>query len=433
MEAVHKTDLLIIGSGLSGMSAAVFAANRNIRAVVAGGAGGFEYSSGLMDLWGRSLTEKREITKKPWDMLEKLSEQEPEHPLAKIKKETIQLAFSELTAALKKQGLTYSGHKEKNTLVMTPFGTLRPTYRLPLAMVSNSEAFRKKEPCLIIDFKGLREFSAVFVKEMMKKRWKHLRAQTLEFPDTRLQKEVFTPMLARSLETEQVQDKFLTLIRSAVKDETWIGLPAILGIYSSEKILKRLETESGLNIFEIPTSPVSVPGIRLREALMKSLENTSVTLLQNQRVTKVVPLPKGEFHCETGSDINPVTIHTKAILLATGRFLGGGLYADQKRIHETLLGLPVYQPENRSQWHKMNYFDLDGHRINRAGIETDDLLRPVTPGKRPVSETLFASGTLLAHQDWIRTRCGSGLSIATGFKAIEAYLQIRQGSQGKPL
>jgi succinate dehydrogenase/fumarate reductase flavoprotein subunit len=42
MEAVRKTDLLIIGSGLSGMSAAVFAANRNINAVVTGGAGGFE-------------------------------------------------------------------------------------------------------------------------------------------------------------------------------------------------------------------------------------------------------------------------------------------------------------------------------------------------------------------------------------------------------
>ena len=427
MEAVHKTDLLIIGSGLSGMSAAIFAANRNIRAVVTGGSGGFEYSSGLMDLWGLSLTQKGQITKKPWDMLEKLSEQEPDHPLAQIKKETIQQAFLELTTALKQQGLTYSGYKENNTLVMTPFGTLRPTYRLPPAMRSNSEAFRKKEPCLILDFKGLREFSAVFFKEMMKKNWKELRAQTLEFPDTHLQKEVFTPFLARSLETEQVQNKFLTLIRSAVKDEIWLGLPAILGIYNSEKIHKRLETESGLTLFEIPTSPVSVPGIRLRETLMKALENTSVTLLQNQRVTKIIPLPKGEFNCEIGSDIHPVTIHSGAILLATGRFLGGGLYADQKKIYESLLDLPVYQPENRNQWHSKNYFDLSGHEINRAGINTDDLLRPVTPDNRPVFETLFASGTVLAHQDWIRTRCGSGLSIATGFKAIESYLQVRQG------
>lgn len=427
MEAMHKTDLLIIGSGLSGMSAAVFAANRKINAVVAGGAGGFEYSSGLLDLWGLSLTQKGRITKKPWAMLEKLSEQEPGHPLAKIQKETIRQAFSELTEALKHQGLTYSGHKEKNTLVMTPFGTLRPTFRLTPSMRSNAGAVQAQEPCLILDFKGLREFSAVFVKEMMKKTWKGLRAETLEFPGTQLQREVFTPFLARSLETEQVQDKFLTLIRSAVKDETWLGLPAVLGIQSSEKILSRLEAESGLNIFEIPTSPVSVSGIRLKEALIRALENSSVKILQNQRVTEVRTLPQGGFHCRIDSETQPLTLHAGAILLSTGRFLGKGLYADRDKIHESLLGLPVYQPENRSRWHRLNYFDPEGHGINRAGIETDEFLRPVGPDKRPVYDTLFASGTLLAHQDWMRTRCGSGLSVATGLKAIESYLQIRRG------
>nr|NJM03655.1 glycerol-3-phosphate dehydrogenase subunit GlpB [Desulfobacula sp.] len=428
MEAIQPTDLLIIGSGLSGMSAALFAANRKINAVVAGGAGGFEYSSGLLDLWGASLTQKNRITKRPWAMLEKLSGQEPLHPLARITGETIRQAFSELTAALKQQGLTYSGYEKKNTLVMTPFGTLRPTFRLTPSMGSNAKAVRAQEPCLILDFKGLREFSAVFVKEMMKQTWKGLRAETLEFPDTRLRREVFTPFLAGSLETEQVQDKFLALIRSAVKDEPWLGLPAVLGIRSSEKILGRLEAETGLKIFEIPTSPVSVPGIRLKEALMRALENTSVTLFQNRRVTEVVPLKEGGFHCRIGSDLAPVTLRAGAVLLSTGRFLSRGLYADRNKIHESLMGLPVYQPENRDQWHRLNYFDPDGHSISRAGIETDDFLRPVGPDKRPVSETLFASGTLLARQDWMRTRCGSGLSVATGLKAIESYLQIRPGA-----
>jgi glycerol-3-phosphate dehydrogenase subunit B len=427
MEAIHKTDLLIIGSGLSGMSAALFAANRNVNAVVAGGAGGFEYSSGLLDLWGLSLTQKGRITKKPWAMLEKLSELEPGHPLARIQRKTIQQAFSELTAALKHQGVTYAGYERKNTLVMTPFGTLRPTFRLTPAMRSNAEAVASREPCLILDFKGLREFSAVFVREMMKKTWKGLRAETLEFPETRLQREVFTPFLARSLETEQVQEKFLTLIRSAVKDETWVGLPAVLGIHSSEMILDRLQAESGLRIFEIPTSPVSVPGIRLKEALMRALDNTSVTLFQNRRVTEVNALPKGGFHCRLDSDIQPVIVHAKAVLLATGRFLSRGLYADREKVHESLLGLPVWQPESRDQWHQQAYFDPAGHRINRAGIETDAFLRPVGPDKRPVHETLFAAGTLLAHQDWIRSRCGSGLSIATAFKAMESYLQICPG------
>jgi len=428
MDAIQQTDLLIIGSGLSGMSAALFAANRNVNAVVAGGAGGFEYSSGLLDLWGTSLTRRGRITKRPWAMLETLSGQEPLHPLARITGETIRQAFSELMAALKRQGLTYAGYEKKNTLVMTPFGTLRPTFRLTPAMRSNAEAVAAREPCLILDFKGLREFSAVFVREMMKKTWKGLRAETLEFPETGLRREVFAPFLAGSLETEQVQDKFLTLIRSAVKDEHWLGLPAVLGIHSSEKILDRLQAESGLRIFEIPTSPVSVPGIRLKEALMRALDNTSVTLFQNRRVTGVKALPKGGFHCRFDSDIPPLTLHARAVLLATGRFLGQGLCADREKIRESLLDLPVWQPESRDQWHRQSYFDPEGHGINRAGIETDDFFRPVGPDNRPVHETLFAAGTLLARQDWIRSRCGSGLSIATAFQALESYLQIRRGA-----
>lgn len=428
MEPFLKTDLLIIGSGMAGLSAAIFAANRKMNTLVAGGAGGFEYSSGLMDLWGISLTRKGRITRKPWDMLARLPDRMPGHPLANLKKEILKQAFSELTASLKKQGLTYMGYDALNTMVMTPFGLLKPTYRLPVTMRSNAEAYKKKEPCLILDFKGLREFSAVFFKEMLKKTWPHLKIHCLEFPGTQDKSEVFTPFLARSLETEHTQEKFIQQVKPLLKGEPYLGLPAVLGIHSSEKILNRLEKELGVTLFEIPTSPVSVPGIRLKETLMKLLEGSSVTLLQNQRVTKVLSASEQGFHCQLESGINSVKVHARAILLATGRFLGRGLYADRKKIHEPLFDLPVHQPESRQQWHSQDYFDLDGHRINQAGIETDDRFRPVDKNKRPVFNTLFAAGSILAHQDWIRNRCGSGLSIGTSFQAVQSCLQICRGT-----
>ena len=197
METFQETDLLIIGSGMAGMSAAVFAANQNINAVLAGGAGGLDYSSGLLDLWGVSLIHKNRIIQKPWDMISKLKDQRPAHPYSRLKKETVNQAFSEWTAALKSQGLTYIGQGESNSLVMTPFGTLRPTYRLPATMQSNATAFHKKEPCLILDFRGVREFSGVFFKEMFKKNWKGIRTQSLEFPYTQIRSEVFIPAATR--------------------------------------------------------------------------------------------------------------------------------------------------------------------------------------------------------------------------------------------
>lgn len=430
MEPFHQieTDLLIIGSGMAGLSAALFAANRKINAVLTGGAGGFEYSSGLLDLWGISLTRKKQHTRKPWDMLERLADEMPDHPYATIKKETLKQAFSEVTAALKNHGLAYTGYEALNSMVMTPFGTLRPSYRIPLTMRSNSEAFKKKEPCLILDFKGLREFSAVFFKEVLKKNWPGLGTGCIEFPGTRLQAEVFTPFLARILETEQAQEKFIQQVTPLLKGERYLGLPAVLGVESSEKILATLEKELGVKVFEIPTSPVSVPGIRLKETGIKALEGSSVTRMPNQRVTKVLTASDTGFDCLLDAQAGPVRVHAKAILLATGRFLGKGLYGDRKKISESVFDLPVYQPETRSRWHRQEYFDPKGHRIHQAGLETDDFSRPVNEKKQPVFKTLFAAGSILAHQDWIRTKCGSGLSIGTSFQAIQSYLQRHPGA-----
>ena len=45
-------DLLVIGSGIAGMAAALFAANRGINIVQAGMAGELTFASGLLDLMG---------------------------------------------------------------------------------------------------------------------------------------------------------------------------------------------------------------------------------------------------------------------------------------------------------------------------------------------------------------------------------------------
>ena len=108
------------------------------------------------------------------------------------------------------------------------------------------------------------------------------------------------------------------------------------------------------------------------------------------------------------------------VLLATGRFLGKGLVAERQGIREALLDLPVRQPENRSHWHRKRFLDPRGHAINLAGIEVDDQFRPVNPDGQVLDANLHAAGSILAHQDWIRTKSGTGLAVATAFGAVDA-------------
>jgi glycerol-3-phosphate dehydrogenase subunit B len=57
--------------------------------------------------------------------------------------------------------------------------------------------------------------------------------------------------------------------------------------------------------------------------------------------------------------------------------------------------------------------------VNQAGLETDPIFRPLDASGRPAHPRLFAAGSILAHQDWMRMKCGSGLAMATAYAAVE--------------
>jgi glycerol-3-phosphate dehydrogenase subunit B len=106
---------------------------------------------------------------------------------------------------------------------------------------------------------------------------------------------------------------------------------------------------------------------------------------------------------------------------------GGGLRAERGGLRETVFNLPVFQPPGREQWHRRDFFDPRGHPVNRAGLEIDPWFRPLGADGRPASDRLFAAGSLLAHQDWIRMKCGAGLAVATAYGAVKAVAEMVDG------
>lgn len=116
-------------------------------------------------------------------------------------------------------------------------------------------------------------------------------------------------------------------------------------------------------------------------------------------------------------------IAARGAVLAGGRFFGKGLKADRHAVREAVFDLPVRQPEKREDWHRAEFFDPRGHEINQAGLETDAALRPLGADGQPFHPRLHAAGAILAHQDWMRMKCGAGLAIATACKAVRELSQ----------
>jgi len=135
-------------------------------------------------------------------------------------------------------------------------------------------------------------------------------------------------------------------------------------------------------------------------------------------VEKVQVREDGTFLLEAGKGAAIVTVAAKNVILATGRFFGKGLKAQRHNVIEAVFGVPVIQPENRNNWHGDTFFTAKGHPLNMAGVEVDIHLRPLSGG-RVLYENLYAAGTILAHHDWMRMKCGAGLAISTAYKAVQ--------------
>lgn len=143
----------------------------------------------------------------------------------------------------------------------------------------------------------------------------------------------------------------------------------------------------------------------------------------SRRVTRPQIDNRGQFTFRLDNNADNLVIEARAALLATGRFIGQGLAADRKCINETLFDLHVSPPEDRTHWHRDYMLGPAGHAINKAGLEVDDNFQPLTASGRPAFKNLYAAGSILAHSDWIRMKCGSGVAIATAQAAVSAYLR----------
>lgn len=417
------TQLAVIGSGIAGFAASIFAVNRKITTALAGNTGALAYTTGYLDLLGKMDDSPAAVTD-PWQALADLRERQPKHPFSRIAASDIRRSIDEFTGFLGECGIAYSRPGDHNITALTPVGTLKQTLCVPATMAAGPIALAAKTPCVIVDFEGLKGFSGREVVANLLQRWPGLTTQRIAFPDMP-RGEVYPEVMARALEVPATREKLAAALRSAAGQAKVIGLPAILGMHGPDRVRAELERLTELEIFEIPTMPPSVPGVRLRELLEQELPKKGVTLIPQRKVTALSFADDGATLALSDS-FGPIRIHAQTVILATGRFLSGGLEAHPDGIREHLLNLPVTQPAGRADWYRERYTDSRGHAIHRAGIEIDAAFRPLGLHGRPYHPRLFAAGVILAHQNWIRARSGAGMAIATAWQAVaeaERYLK----------
>ena len=170
-------------------------------------------------------------------------------------------------------------------------------------------------------------------------------------------------------------------------------------------------------VFEIPTLPPSVPGMRVFATLRERLRRAGARVILNAIVTGAE---------RTGDRVTGVRVKVAArevvhrgdwIVLATGGFASGGLELDSTWVaREVALGLPVHGVPGRGEARFAPGY-LDEQPMARAGIQVDDGLRPLGPDGTRAAENVLVAGALLAGAEPWREGSGDGISLGTGFHA----------------
>jgi glycerol-3-phosphate dehydrogenase subunit B len=416
-----QSDVLVVGAGLSGLSAAWQAAARGKRTrLIAKGHGALYWNAGCIDVLGYHPIDSATPLESPIEGIASLISANPGHPYALAGLEAIAdalSAFQELSAAA---GYPMPGSLERNWLLPSALGTFRPTCLAPETMVNGD--LHRVDPMLIIGFEGFQDFYPELMAANLSIQGIRAAGATLDIPELQNHRIITGRILAELFETPE----FIVQLAKAVKDELGkvshsciarVGFPAVFGLNSPLHAKRSLEDEIGLPVFEIPTLPPSIPGIRLSRLLINAIQSSGGRFFEGMQAMAAEKDPQGQLSSIWSEASARRKSHRAAnFILATGGILGGGFSAAYEgNVSEVICGLPISAPADRNQWINRQFLGSEAHPIFRSGIQVDANFQPIDPANKVIHNNLYAVGTGLANADFLRERSFDGVALVTGY------------------
>ena len=411
----NYNDILVIGAGLAGLAAAwqVAAAGHKVR-LIAKGWGATHWHSGCIDALGYYPLDSGTAVSSPAAGIGQLIAENPNHPYALVGVEGVSAALEAFKALCREAGYPLHGSIEKNWLLPSAVGTIRPTCLAPETMIAGD--LTQDSPMLIVGFEQFGDFYANVTADNLSKQGFSATSLMVDLPSLRERHVLTGVILARMMEQEAFRAEVVAAIRPHIGRAARVGFPAVLG--RGQAMAVKADLEAGLErpIFEIPVLPPSVPGIRLHHILKRAIERSGGRVFDGMEAIGVEAEGVRITAVYTESAARKRTHRYGQYILATGGILGGGITTNfEGKAREVVFDLPVSIPDSRLDWFKRDFMDKDGHPVYRAGVVVDENFRPTNGNGRPIYENVHAAGAALANAEVIRERSMEGVALSTGY------------------
>lgn len=406
-------DLVVIGAGTAGRFAALAAAEAGCSVrIVSDGEDTSRLDTGLLDLLGRVDPDSAVVD--PFDALERLDDG---HPYRVVETDTVRAALAYAERVL---GDRYRGFDDdRNAMVLSQQGHPIPAFAYPESVTPGLVS--APGDIHLVDVSFLPDLDAAITARTIRQYEPPFDVSTsrigMDVPQdlpngrlslaSRLDHEVTAPPSERTVLPWLVDG----IDTDGIQADR-IGLPAFLGRERTGEVIEHLETRLGVPIFEIPTAPPSLIGIRLDDRLDEAILESGVEATSG---TPVVDYRRSRDRVEA---VALERAHTREwiegahVVLATGGLLGGGLAERDGAIEESVFECPVDTPTDRGAWSTADPYAPQP--FAQFGIDVDDEFRP-RDGTGACFENLRAAGSVLGGFDATAQRARTGSAVVTGY------------------
>ncbi|WP_122820165.1 glycerol-3-phosphate dehydrogenase subunit GlpB [Varibaculum vaginae] len=408
-------DVVVIGAGLSGLSAAVYLlqAGREVD-LITKGIGGIQLGQGTIDLYGYNPNR----VNNPLGEIDKLS---ASHPYGKLGSKAVANSANWLKEQLGADLLV--GSPDKNVFLPTSLGAWRPTCLPQPSMLAGTPADGKKY--LIVGLRQLKDFYPQIVAENLEKAEipgggkVSARYIWIDIPVRHGEADTSGLNFARALDIEDFRARFCDLVKPHLKEGEVVGFPAVLGL-KDHRVWKDIARRLVHEVFEIPLLPPSIPGMRINETLTQTVRDLGARYIIGSEVTGLSARDQRVESITINSAGSDTTIKANHFIYAGGGFESGSLRVDSYwNVTERAFDLPLLIPDG-----PLVHEDYWGPNqpLFEVGVQVDSQMRVLADTGAPLYQNLYAAGGLLAGATRWREKSGDGIAIASALRACETIL-----------
>ncbi len=416
-----KVDALVIGHGASGLMAASALASQNNNVLVVGkGTTSTSLSTGCVSYIRKDIMsqEKGSID------LEALARSV--HPFNDIiergalsLEEVLPRVSSFFLRSLSDQGLEMTDDAFHFFDMLTNAGTSYSCSIAPYFTVAGRLDRLEGERLALLGIEGQRDLDPRLVASMIRE---HL-------PRTKIRPywRKLSCMSGRDMTSIEAASRFqkgghqeLLRVLSDL-DEDNVAIPPLYGLQTVQKGMSDLCSRSGKNVFELVT-PMSLPGLRLQEAMEKAALGNGCRLLKNHMVTRLEVSGERVVSATIETPTRKQQVHFNSLILATGDLVGGGLSLVGREVVDPFSTFKIGRFGEPEAMPNQTGYDSFMRQIIESGYLVTSEMRLMSKDGRPF-ENAFGAGAALASFSF-PTGVGLGGELLTAWVAAEYAKEV---------